>query len=103
MALFQNYSYYIAFILFYISIFIFSNFFGIQIALVVFLINILILIFFFYSSKSSLSNDFLKINAHLFSFSYIVYFLFSFITGEAYMSNQIVNIFDIFSINLAVI
>lgn len=103
MWIFQNYSYYIAFVLFYISIFIFSNFFQIQVALVVFLINILILIFFFYSNKSNLSNDFLRINAHLFSFSYIVYFLFSFITWEPYLSTQIINVFSLFTVNLAVI
>lgn len=84
----QKFSYYIWFLLFYVSLFIFAKFNTVQeinFSYFIIIINTLIIWFFFLSNKNNLSFDFLKINSHIFSFFYIILFFHIFITGYNYL------------------
>lgn len=103
----QKFSYYIWFLLFYISLFIFAKFNGfyeIDFSYFIIIINILIIIFFFLSNKNNLSFDFLKINTHIFSFFYIIILFWIFITWNNnlwiidFINNLLIIISFIFSL-----
>lgn len=81
----QYFSYYIGFILFYLSVYLISSSFDfITFSTFIFIINILIYLLFFASKFSKISKDFLRINSILFSLFYIINYVYIIIIDQNY-------------------
>lgn len=79
----KKFSYYIWFLLFYLSLYLMSlSFDFIKFSIFILLLNVIIYIYFFVSKYSKLSLDFLKVNSVLFSFTYIFAYFYIIITGK---------------------
>lgn len=81
----KNFSYYIWFILFYVSLYLITSSFDfINFSVFIFIINIVIYILFFVSKFSNISKDFLRINSIIFSIFYIVNYIYILISDINY-------------------
>jgi len=78
----KSFSYYIGFILFYISLYLITTGIGIHFQVFMLLINLLVLLFYFLSRFSEISRKFLRINSILFSAFYIYSYFYILFTGE---------------------
>lgn len=76
---FKNYLYYIWFVFIYLSIyFIYKSYSVESFSYIIFLLNLVVLVWFFISNKFFIFRDFIKINVILFSIYYFVFYLTSF-------------------------
>lgn len=82
----KNFSYYIGFILFYISLYILSLWINVQFSIFILFINLLIIILYFIFKNNILFKNFLRINSTIFSFIYILFYLYIFITKNNFFS-----------------
>lgn len=73
----KKFSYYIGFILFYLSLYLISlSFESLNFSFFILIVNILIFVFYFVSKFSSLARNFLRINSLIFSVFYVVNYFF---------------------------
>lgn len=85
--LLKKFSFYIWFLLFYISLFLISHSFEvINFSFFILIVNILIFIFYFVSKFSFLSRTFLRINSIIFSFFYLINYFFIIFTDNNYFN-----------------
>lgn len=97
-----KFSYYIALLLFYISLYIIFIYFeqklesiiNVTFSHFILLMNILIYIFFFATHRSKISRDFLKINSILFSIIYISTYIYILFTKHSLFSGVDFSIFN---------
>lgn len=81
----QYFSYYIWFLLFYLSLYLISTSFDfINFSTFILIINILIFIIFFLSKFSQISKDFLRINSIIFSLFYVINYIYIIIIDNNY-------------------
>jgi hypothetical protein len=79
----KKFSYYIWFLLFYVSLYLMSKWFDfIEFSTFIMLLNVIIYVYFFASKYSKLSLDFLKVNSVLFSLTYIFAYFYLILTRE---------------------
>lgn len=80
---FKKYLYYIGFIFFYTAVYLILDSFWIsEFSYFILLLNIIIGVLFFLTSKAELFRDFIKINTILFSLYYIFYYLYGLIFND---------------------
>ncbi|MDD5769346.1 MAG: hypothetical protein PHE25_00110 [Candidatus Gracilibacteria bacterium] len=83
--IFKFFSYYIGFILFYLSMYLITKSFSIfSFSFFILIINIIIFSVFFISKLSSISKDFLRINSIIFSIFYIINYIYIIIIDNNY-------------------
>gem|GEM_PF-1191755 len=77
----KSFSYYIGFILFYISLYLITTGIGIHFQIFMLLVNLVVLVFYFASKFSEISRKFLRINSILFSTFYVCSYFYILFTG----------------------
>ncbi len=83
----RKFSYYIGFVLFYLSLYLISlSFEFLNFSLFILLVNILIFIFYFSSQFSEISRNFLRINSVIFSLFYGVNYFFIILSDNNYFN-----------------
>lgn len=88
----NKFSYYIGFILFYISLYFVSLWLEIKFLNFILILNILVILWFFLSKFNDFARIFLRINSIIFSFLYIFLYLYIFFTNNNFFS--IVELFN---------
>lgn len=83
----RKFSYYIGFVLFYLSLYLISlSFEFLNFSVFILLLNIIIFIFYFFSHFSEISRNFLRINSVIFSLFYGVNYFFIILSDNNYFN-----------------
>lgn len=86
-----NFSYYIWFLLFYVSFYLIWSYFSINISYIILFMNVIIYLLFIWTERSNLGYDLFKVNANLFS----IYYIFTYISNISWTTINTLPIIDI--------